>query len=237
MTWPFPLSVRGVCSGGNKDRRVWLSPSPGRSLWVSKDVQRLLAWWQIVNYGHQTLRQRVLRYLPQKAAQICAADVVEDAGAYSSSWPVHRSISMSWWRWDTVVSNNKWQMTKSTICPGSWHPSVNTFIFLWGPFRLFKDREGERERGFPSPGSARSPETQWAHPRLYIHMVSELPEWNPTPPPNQLWYLISFLRTRSAVGAKRWRCTRRGVLLPPCTCRVQIHVCVKGKHTTGSKWD
>lgn len=214
---------------------MWLSPSPGRSLWVSKDVQRLLAWWQIVNYGHQTLRQRVLRYLTQRAAQIWAADVVEDAGAFSSSWPVHRSISVSWWRWDTVVSNNKWRITKSTICPGSRQSSANTFTFLWGPFRLFKERARESaSRVFPVPG-LHIPRRDNGHTPVYTFTWCQSCQRG-IPPHHPTNYLISFLRTRSAVGAKRCRCTEKGVLLP-CTCRVQIHVCVKGKHTTGPKWD
>lgn len=99
-----------------------------------------------------TTCQRPQRYLPQRAAQICAADVAEAAAP---------SIGMRW-QWCRV-------QTRMENCPIR-HASVNTDTSL--PFRSFRERARERARAsrvFPGLETAFR---NYGHtPCLYIHTV------------------------------------------------------------------
>lgn len=78
IVWPFSLSVRGVCSGWNKDWRECDFHRPrGRPCEFPRTFSASWLGDRLSIMSTTTTCQRPQRYLPQRAAQTCAADVVE----------------------------------------------------------------------------------------------------------------------------------------------------------------
>lgn len=143
-----------------------------------------------------TTCQRPQRYRPRRAAQICAADVVDEPSQLPARAVRHQCVLAA-----VPSPGENGELPTSSVLSVSTHPRRHPPLFLLD----HSEREGKRasERAGFSQFWRLHSETMGPPPCLYIHMVQSCQ--GGIPPLHPTNYLISFLRKRSAAGAKRSR--------------------------------